>query len=732
MDSSNQFATSPLINGNIYAADFASPTPSVMITAINDMQTAYTDASGRTLPDYTELESGDIGGLTLTPGLYKWSTGVTIPADVTLSGNSTDIWIFQIAQTLDISSATQIILIGGAQPKNIFWQVAGQTTLGTASVFNGNILSQTAIVLNTGATLNGRALAQTAVILDSNNISSPIELISDILPPVITLNGASSINVSLGSVYIDAGATAEDNLDITAVIFEVSTVDTSIIGEYTVTYTATDTAGNTAILIRTINVIVESPVLTTITLSPTYELLTAGDTLQLKATSLDQFGAPINAIISYSSSVPSTATVDAVSGLVTAVAFGISTTITARSGNVSGIMLITIDSIAPVLSPIGPRSVTQGNLLNFTITATSPEGLDLAFMIAVEPPTTATLTDHQDGTATFNWMPDLNDVGTTNVRFIALDGRRTTYEDVAIIVNAFPAPTTISTNLGNVEKNADYNIALNATGFNNTPVAYINYSLNNVSGQINGSFGNVLINTNGNNALIFYAVDILGNIETPNTIYALLNKNTPSPEGGNGNTGSSGGGGGGGITATTVIAAVKTYIPANAELSIGYANVLSKNDIVKFVSSDNDIHSITISDLSATDVKITLASTPQIVVMKSGETKKFELTWDNKYDLEIAVGTLNTGSVTMVVKTISEDIYPVVEQLETVSSTTQAETTPASASAANSEVTNGNGITGAAIGAFVKKPLTLGIIALLLIAIVYSIVVLRKINSSRN
>jgi hypothetical protein len=172
-DASNTFATSSLVTGKIYAADYTPPTPTAMGVAIGDMEIAYTDAAGRTLPDYTELGAGNIGGMTLTPGLYKWGTGVTIPTDVTLSGSSTDVWIFQIAQTLDIANGKKVILSGGAQAKNIFWQVAGQATLGTTSDFKGNILGQTAIVLNTGATLNGRALAQTAVTLDANAVTIP-------------------------------------------------------------------------------------------------------------------------------------------------------------------------------------------------------------------------------------------------------------------------------------------------------------------------------------------------------------------------------------------------------------------------------------------------------------------------------------------------------------------------------------------------------------------------------
>jgi hypothetical protein len=173
MDSSNQFSTSSKVTGKVYAPNYAVPTQVKMTTAVSDMQIAYTNAAGRTLPDFTELGAGNIGGMTLTPGLYKWGTGVIIPKDVTLSGSSNDVWIFQIAQTLTISNGVHVNLSGGAQAQNIFWQVAGQTTLGTTSVLNGNILGQTAIVLKTGAKLNGRALAQTAVTLDANAVIKP-------------------------------------------------------------------------------------------------------------------------------------------------------------------------------------------------------------------------------------------------------------------------------------------------------------------------------------------------------------------------------------------------------------------------------------------------------------------------------------------------------------------------------------------------------------------------------
>src|SRR5665648_192288 len=174
MDSTNVFATSSLVTGKVYAADYAPPTPANMTTAVSDMQTAFTDAAGRSLPDFTELYAGDISGQTLVPGLYKWDTGVLITsAGVTLSGGANDVWIFQMVQDLTVNNSAMVTLSGGAQAKNIFWQVSAQATLGPAADFKGIILSQTLISLNTGAMMNGRALAQTAVTLKATTITKP-------------------------------------------------------------------------------------------------------------------------------------------------------------------------------------------------------------------------------------------------------------------------------------------------------------------------------------------------------------------------------------------------------------------------------------------------------------------------------------------------------------------------------------------------------------------------------
>jgi hypothetical protein len=175
MDVSNTFATSSLVTGGrVYASDYYPPTPANLTTAISDMETAFTDAAGRTLPDATELGAGNITSLTIVPGLYKWSSGVLINAPgVTLTGGANDVWIFQIAQDLDITSGAFVTLSGGAQARNIFWQVSGQVNLGTGANFKGNVLCQTLMSLQTGSTFSGRALVQSAVTLDAATVTAP-------------------------------------------------------------------------------------------------------------------------------------------------------------------------------------------------------------------------------------------------------------------------------------------------------------------------------------------------------------------------------------------------------------------------------------------------------------------------------------------------------------------------------------------------------------------------------
>ena len=193
LDSSGMFSTSTQVTGKIYAANYASPTPANLTTAIGDMGTAYTDAAGRVLPDFTELYAGDLSGRTLAPGLYKWSTDVLINSTVTLAGPADRIWIFQISGDLTMGSGAQVVLSGGALAGNVFWQVAGGAIIGTTAHVEGTVLSATAVTLKSGASVNGRLLAQTNVTLINNTLVNVFSLT------------VSNANVTYGTVSSNVG-----------------------------------------------------------------------------------------------------------------------------------------------------------------------------------------------------------------------------------------------------------------------------------------------------------------------------------------------------------------------------------------------------------------------------------------------------------------------------------------------------------------------------------------------
>lgn len=156
------------LNGTLHIND------AIATQAQLDLTAAYNDAAGRTATDIVTL-SGNIGGLTLTPGLYKSTSSLAISSgDLTFDakGNSDAIFIIQIASSLTTTSGRQVFLSGGAKAYNIFWQVGSSATFGTTSVFKGNVMAMESITFNTGATLDGCALARNGeVALDENIIS---------------------------------------------------------------------------------------------------------------------------------------------------------------------------------------------------------------------------------------------------------------------------------------------------------------------------------------------------------------------------------------------------------------------------------------------------------------------------------------------------------------------------------------------------------------------------------
>jgi hypothetical protein len=171
------YATSPQVTGSIFAANMASPTPDLLTVAKGDLTIAFLDAAGRTpIPTGTFLNpgAGNLAGLDLPAGLYKFTGSAIATTDFTLTGTASAIWIFQVASNLNVSNGVQLTLAGGARAENVFWQVGTEATLGTTVDFSGTIMADASITMNTGATLNGRALAFSGTVaLDQNMIVKP-------------------------------------------------------------------------------------------------------------------------------------------------------------------------------------------------------------------------------------------------------------------------------------------------------------------------------------------------------------------------------------------------------------------------------------------------------------------------------------------------------------------------------------------------------------------------------
>lgn len=206
------------VTGIIYVVSTGPPAGSVanatlLTTAKGDLTTAYNDAAGRTpVPtgNFLNPGGGNIGGLNLVPGLYKFTSAASIEgSDVTLTGSATDIWIFQIGTGLTVGSGIKVILAGGAQAANIFWQVGSSATLGTYSVFKGTILADQSVTLGTGASLDGRALAFSgAVTMGSGVIIKKAVL--DNKWPIFSID---STNLAFGDV--NNGFTKVDTVSVT-------------------------------------------------------------------------------------------------------------------------------------------------------------------------------------------------------------------------------------------------------------------------------------------------------------------------------------------------------------------------------------------------------------------------------------------------------------------------------------------------------------------------------------
>jgi hypothetical protein len=167
--------------------------------------------------------AGNLGGQTLTPGLYKSTSTLAISSgDLTLDaqGDANAVFIFQMGSSFTSTVGRQIILAGGAKAANIFWQVGSSATLGTGSVFKGNILALASITVTTGAAVEGRLLARTgAVTLDANVVG--VAASADITPPTVssTVPVNAATGVSLTGILTAAFSEAMDPLTISTASF---------------------------------------------------------------------------------------------------------------------------------------------------------------------------------------------------------------------------------------------------------------------------------------------------------------------------------------------------------------------------------------------------------------------------------------------------------------------------------------------------------------------------------
>ena len=203
LDPAKCFSTSTRVTGKLYAADYSSvngcatattDTATILTAAVGDKNAAYSAAaakatSGGGLPTGGPKECPGVGAMSdvnnaltagggfpstgLPAGVYTCGVNITIPGNLTLNGNATDVWVFKTTGTLAQANATNVFLTGGALPQNVFWQVTGGVTIQGTAHMEGVVLSASNIQLITGATVKGRLLAKTGVLMDSNTVTQP-------------------------------------------------------------------------------------------------------------------------------------------------------------------------------------------------------------------------------------------------------------------------------------------------------------------------------------------------------------------------------------------------------------------------------------------------------------------------------------------------------------------------------------------------------------------------------
>jgi hypothetical protein len=192
-----------IINGGLHAAD------ATATQAHADFAAAYTAFAGLASPAANDLTGSNLGGLTLTPGVYHFDSSATSDGILTFDAqnNSSARFVIQIGTTLITSSSSSVALINGADARNVYFQVGSSVTLGSGSTFIGNLLAYASVTAVSGVNLTGRLLALTeAVTLDTNNASSPGLTPAQLLNISTRLNVQTGDNVGIGGFIITGNA----------------------------------------------------------------------------------------------------------------------------------------------------------------------------------------------------------------------------------------------------------------------------------------------------------------------------------------------------------------------------------------------------------------------------------------------------------------------------------------------------------------------------------------------
>ena len=237
------------LTGSLHAGD------EVAALAHDDSVTAYNGLTAVACEH--NLTGQDLGGMTLVPGVYCFDSSVGITGELTLDGggNGSAVWVFQVGSTITTASNSAVVMSGNGKPCNVFWQVGSSATIGTHTAMKGNILAYASITLTSGASLVGRALALNAAVTSDHNTVSLCDTTCDTTAPVITCPAERIVAATSpeGAFVTPAEATVNSACGAT-----VSGPAARIYppGTTTVTYTATDAAGNSDSCTTAIHVVV--------------------------------------------------------------------------------------------------------------------------------------------------------------------------------------------------------------------------------------------------------------------------------------------------------------------------------------------------------------------------------------------------------------------------------------------------------------------------------------------